>query len=167
MEKDKKKKTYNFNGKQKANKNNEEEKKRKTQKVSKSKYALLEKKTRILPLLSFHKFKTNLVEYDHLLNIENKEKQEDNYQEVMSDKRERIKILDQNINEEVNSEKQLIELYNEIMENNKKIKEKIISKVNKIIEDKESYEILKNEYTQIEQMLEECHEKKDIKKKNI
>ena len=165
MEKDKKKKTYNFNGKQKANKNNEEEKKRKTQKVSKSKYALLEKKTRILPLLSFHKYKTNLVEYDHLLNIENKEKQEDNYQEVMSDKRERIKILDQNINEEVNSEKQLIELYNEIMENNKKIKEKIISKVNKIIEDKESYEILKNEYTQIEQMLKECHEKKDIKKK--
>ena len=165
MEKDKKKKTYNFNGKQKANRVDEEEKKRKTQKVSKPKYPLLERKTRILPLLSFHKYKTNLVEYDHLLSIENKEKQEDNYQDIISEKRERIKIIDQNINEEVNSEKQLIELYNEIMENNKKIKEKIISKVNKIIEDKEIQEILKNEYTQIEQMLKECNEKKDIKKK--
>ena len=165
MEKDKKKKTYNFNGKQKANRVDEEEKKRKTQKVSKPKYPLLERKARILPLLSFHKYKTNLVEYDHLLSIENKEKQEDNYQDIISEKRERIKIIDQNINEEVNSEKQLIELYNEIMENNKKIKEKIISKVNKIIEDKEIQEILKNEYTQIEQMLKECNEKKDIKKK--
>ena len=98
MEKDKKKKTYNFNGKQKANRNDEEGKKRKTQKVSKPKYPLLEKKTRILPLLSFHKYKTNLVEYDHLLNIENKEKQEDNYQDIMSEKRERIENLDQNIN---------------------------------------------------------------------
>ena len=165
MEKDKKKKTYNFNGKQKANRIDEEGKKRKTQKVSKPKYPLLEKKTRILPLLSFHKYKTNLVEYDHLLNIENKEKQEDNYQDIMLEKRERIENLDQNINEEVNSEKHLIELYNEIMENNKKIKEKIISKVNKIIEDKESHEILKNECTQIDQMLKDCHEKKDIKKK--
>lgn len=165
MEKDKKKKTYNFNGKQKAKRNEEEEKKRKTQKISKPKHQLSEKNTRILPLLSFHKYKTNLVEYDHLLSIENKEKQEDNYQEIMSEKRERIKNLDQNINEEVNIEKQLIEFYNEIMENNKKIKKKILSKVNKINEDKESLEILKNEYIQIEQMLKECQEKKDIKKK--
>ena len=165
MEKDNKKKTYNFNGKQKAYKNDEEEKKRKTQKPSKTRKQLFEKKTRIQPLLSFHKYKTNLIEYDSSLNIENKEKQEDNYQEIMTDKRERVKILDQNINEEVNTEKQLIELYNEIMENNKKIKEKIISKVNKIIEDKESHEILKNEFTQIEQMFKECQEKKEIKKK--
>ena len=166
MEKDQKKKTFNFNGKQKIYVNQLKDDKRKTQKILEAKTPFSKNTPMLLSYVSFNQIPVNIYELDNKKNLEKKKELEDNYYEIIFEKKQKIKKINEEMNESLKNKDSVINLLNEINKNIKEEEIKYNLKINEIINEKLNIEILKNELIEIEKQYNECEENGNRKKKN-
>ena len=95
MEKDQKKKTFNFNGKQKIYVNQLKDDKRKTQKILETKTPFSKNTPMLLSYVSFNQIPVNIYELDNKKNLEKKKELEDNYYEIIFEKKQKIKKINE------------------------------------------------------------------------
>ena len=167
MEKDQKKKTFNFNGKQKIYVNQLKDDKRKTQKILETKTPFSKNTPMLLSYVSFNQIPVNIYELDNKKNLEKKKELEDNYYEIIFEKKQKIKKINEEMNESLKNKDSVINLLNEINKNIKEEEIKYNLKINEIINEKLNIEILKNELIEIEKQYNECEENGNRKKKII
>ena len=167
MEKDKKKKMYN--GKKKISKDKSFDDKQKTHKASKITNLSCPQnlgQTMNLKYLNFGYIPINIYEIQKIEEKkDSKKSKEDNFYEIITKRKEEMKLAHKKIDIMMAKRKEVIDLINEIYEKIKKERNYKFGKINECKEEIMIIENLRNEIKQLEEVKEKAITQKDAKKK--
>ena len=163
MEKERKKKHHN--GKRKIVQNDSSfEEKRKIQKVSKVKSISFPKELtqKRISLHSSNHFPIDIKEFEEMINIKQfTEIKEDNYFETVSQKREELKIINNEIDEQYNNKTILLTLLKDIENSKNEELYKSLERIREIYEEEENMKKVNDKINQLKILLEESELEKN------